>query len=69
MDIPKTRKMSDAERFCYGLRELSVECNLASVNYNMFGITSFQFEDGSSVGGMTAYQEAGIITSIPQVKF
>ena len=61
MDIPKTREMSDAERFCYGLRELSVECNLASVNRNMFGITLFQFEDGSSVGGLAAYREAGII--------
>lgn len=64
MDIPKTREMSDAERFCYGLRELSLECNLTSVNHNMFGITFFQFEDGSSVGGLTAYKEAGIISKI-----
>jgi len=61
MDIPKTREMSDAERFCYGLRELSLECNLTSVNHNMFGITFFEFADGSSVGGLTAYKEAGII--------
>lgn len=53
--------MSDAERFCYGLRELSLECNLVSVDHNMFGITFFEFEDGSSVGGLGAYREAGII--------
>lgn len=61
MDIPKTREMSDAERFCYGLGMLARECNLASVNHNMIGITLFQFEDGSTVGGMRAYMEAGII--------
>ena len=61
MDIPKTREMSDAERFCYGLGMLAIECNLASVTHNMFGITFFEFEDGSSVGGLTAYREAGII--------
>ena len=64
MDIPKTRKMTDAERFCYGLRELSVECNLVSVNRNMFGVTLFQFEDGSTVGGLRAYMEAGIIRNV-----
>ncbi len=64
MDIPKTRKMSDAERFCYGLGMLARECNLASVNYTTFGVSLFQFEDGSSVGGTTAYQEAGIINKI-----
>lgn len=64
MDIPKTREMSDAERFCYGLGMLARECNLASVNHNMFGITFFQFEDGSSVGGLSAYREAGIIRKI-----
>lgn len=64
MDIPKTREMSDAERFCYGLRELSVECNLASVEYNTFGITFYQFGDGSAVGGLRAYREAGIIKKI-----
>lgn len=69
MDIPRTREMSDAERFCYGLGMLARECNLASVNYTALGVSSFQFEDGSSVGGMTAYKEAGIIKYIPQVKF
>lgn len=69
MDIPKTREMSDAERFCYGLGMLARECNLANVKYNAFGVSLFQFKDGSSVGGVTAYKEAGIISSIPQVKF
>jgi hypothetical protein len=62
MDIPKTREMSDAERFCYGLGMLATECNLDSVNYNLYGNIFFQFADGSSVGGLTAYMDAGIIT-------
>lgn len=64
MDIPKTREMSDAERFCYGLGMLARECNLTNVNYNAFGVLLFQFKDRSSVGGLTAYQEAGIINKI-----
>jgi hypothetical protein len=64
MDIPKTREMSDAERFCYGLGMLATECNLASVNHNLYGNIFFQFADGSSVGGLNAYMDAGIIRKI-----
>jgi len=56
--------MSDAERFCYGLGMLARECNLASVEHNLYGNIFFQFEDGSYMGGLTAYVEAGIIKKL-----
>ena len=41
IDIPKTqtRELTDAERFCIGLKELAKECNLTNVRYNNIGIT------------------------------
>ena len=65
MNIPttKTIKLCDAERFCEGLRQLAIECNLDSLNYTGFGVTRFTFKDGSSIGGIRAWIEAGIITT------
>ena len=63
MNIPATKTITlcDAERFVIGLRQLAIECNLVSVKYTKLGVTSFNFKDGSSVGGNGAWIAAGII--------
>ena len=61
MQIPTTRTLCDAERFCIGLKMLAEECNMESVEYMGFGIKKFIFEDGSTVGGMRAFMDAGIV--------
>ena len=61
MQIPTTKQLSDAERFCEGLRLLMSECNLVSTKYNGFGMTQFTFEDGSWMGGLRAFMNAGWI--------
>ncbi len=61
MNIPTTRTLCDAERFCIGLKMLAEECNMNSVKYTGLGITKFIFEDGSTIGGMRAFIDAGII--------
>ena len=61
MNIPTTRTLCDAERFCIGLKMLAEECNMGSIEYNGFGIKKFIFEDGSTVGGMRAFMDAGIV--------
>ena len=61
MQIPTTRTLCDAERFCVGLEMLAKECHMISVEYNGLGIKKFIFEDGSTVGGMRSCMEAGII--------
>ena len=61
MNIPTTRTLYDAERFCIGLKMLAEECNMSSVEYNGLGIMKFIFEDGSIVGGIRAFMDAGII--------
>lgn len=61
LEIPKTKKLCQAERFAEGLRLLSLECGLESLDRNAFGIIGFNFEDGSSVGGLGVWKVAGII--------
>lgn len=61
MQIPTTRTLCDAERFCIGLKMLAEECNLDSVEYMGLGIKKFIFEDGSTMGGMRVFMEAGIV--------
>jgi len=61
MNIPTTRTLCDAERFCIGLKMLAEECNMSSLEYNGFGIIKFIFNDGSTIGGMRAFMEAGIV--------
>ena len=62
MEIPTTRRLSDAERYVEGLKLLAKECNLDIVRYDMIGITKFIFSDGSSIGGMRAFIDAGYVT-------
>lgn len=61
MNIPtqKTITLSQASRFCEGLRLLGQECGLTDIRYNKLGILSYMFNDGSSVGSMRAAIEAG----------
>lgn len=63
MDIPKTKtvKLSQAERFIIGLREIANECGMSGVDYNALGIIKLYFNDGSSVGELRLFREAGII--------
>lgn len=64
MNIPTTKTLSDAERFCIGLRMLAAECNMSKIEYCGLGVKIFRFSDGSSVGGMRAYVEAGLIKNV-----
>ena len=58
---PTDRKWSDVNRFIQGLKDLSERCNLHSVTYNAFGITKFEFADGSSAGGMRVWFDSDVI--------
>lgn len=66
METPKTQtlNLNDAERFCLGLSMLAKECNMSCIKYCEYGVKTFHFSDGSSVGGLMAYIEAGLITKI-----
>lgn len=63
MVIPTTKTVTlcDAERFCEGLKQLAIECNMDSLVYDKIGIISYNFKDGSHVGATRAWKEAGII--------
>ena len=63
MQIPtvKVKNLSQAERFCEGLKMLSEECNVSSITYNRAGFVMFHFNDGSSVAGIRACIEAGLL--------
>ena len=63
MHIPTTttRTLCDAERFCIGLKMLAEECNMSYIDYCGLGIKMFNFCDGSSIGGLRAYVDAGLI--------
>lgn len=63
MEIAKTKTivLSQAERFCEGLKMLSIECGLSTIEYNKVGSLKFHFDDGSSVAGLRACIEAGLI--------
>ena len=61
MNIPTTKTMCEAERFIIGLKMLAAECNMSFIEYNQLGILKFEFGDGSTVGGMRAFMNAGII--------
>ena len=60
-NIPTERKLSQAERFCEGLRLLALECGLHDVTVTGFGPRTFTFNDGSSVGSMRAMFIAGLV--------
>ena len=57
--IPTMRKMSDAERFVWGLRQLAKETNMKSwVSNNVTKtVVSFQFNDGSEAIAVDAMRE------------
>lgn len=63
MEIPKTKviTLSDAERFIEGLKMLVTECNATNIEYNGFGPLRFYFEDGTEVGSIRAFINAGYI--------
>ena len=61
MEIPRTKQLCQAERWVEGLRLLAKECQMSSIRYCALGVTRFEFADGSSIGDMRSYIEAGII--------
>ena len=64
MEIPKemTVQLSEAQRFCIGLKNLAEETGISGYSYNkLFGIFKLEFNDGSSVGMARAWVEAGIL--------
>ena len=64
MEVPRemTVQLSEARRFCIGLKKLAEETGLSSYEYNRsFGILSLEFNDGSSVCMARAWIEAGIL--------
>lgn len=63
MEIPKTKTITlcDAERFIEGLKMLAKECNATNIEYNGFGPLKFIFDDGSEVGSVRAFINAGYI--------
>lgn len=66
MDIPKRviRDLSQSERFCIGLRQLAEECGMSSTDRNGLGMLKFYFDDGSKIGCLQAFYDAGIISSM-----
>lgn len=62
MDIPKTKELCEAERFVEGLKLLAKECKMSNVKYNQLGIISYEFADGSKIGGMAAMRMANIVS-------
>ena len=63
MNIPttKTKTLCQAERFCEGLKMLADECGMTQISHNDLGSMYYYFNDGSSVGGLRAHKEAGLI--------
>jgi len=64
INIPQTttRELSDSERFTVGLRKLAEVCNLESTVYTQLGIRTINFQDGSSIGCLRLFIDAGIIS-------
>lgn len=64
INIPQTttRELSDSERFIVGLRKLAEVCNLQSTVYTPLGINTIKFQDGSSIGCLRLFIDAGIIS-------
>lgn len=60
-DNPNIRAVCGARKFCNGLKTLAHECGMTTITYNKIGIITYKFKDGSSVGGIRAHQEAGLI--------
>ena len=58
--------VDDCIKFCKGLRKLAEECHLYSITCHtvagVFGISCFNFKDGSSVGMKRAVLQAGLLT-------
>ena len=66
MEIPKIQmlNLSEAERFCLGLRMLAEECKMERIEYSLLGVQKLHFADGSSIGELRAYIDAGLLTNI-----
>ena len=54
-------EICDAEKFCSGLKELAAECGLSTIKYSMLGVTSYVFNDGSSISCIEAHKQADLI--------
>lgn len=63
MDIPRkiTVELDQCLRFAIGLKQLADECGMTQIRYSDIGVTTFIFEDGSSIGCLRAFKEAGLI--------
>lgn len=67
MEIPTKEivNLSQARRFCIGLKQLADECGMSSITYNKMGmIITYTFDDGSSVGCYRAHYDAGLVKSL-----
>lgn len=66
MEISKNQTLNllDAERFCLGLKMLAEECNMVKIDSCDFGVKKLYFADGSCIGGLRVYVDAGLITNI-----
>lgn len=53
--------LSDARKFCLGLKKLSKECHMTSIEFSKLAVIGYKFEDGSSVGCIRSHIEAGLI--------
>ena len=63
IEIPDTKliKLCDAEKFVDALRIIGDKCGVKSVTYNKLGIVEFEFNDGSSIGGLRAFIDSGYV--------
>lgn len=63
IEIPDSKviELCDAEKFIDALRIIGDKCGVSEVTYNKFGVVSFKFEDGSSIGGLRAFVDAGYV--------
>lgn len=59
--IPTTKevKLSQADRFIIGFKDLVNECGLTNIIYNQFGIKDYIFEDGSNLHWRKLFTDIG----------
>ena len=51
----------NCEKFCMLLRKIAAECDMTSIDWNKIGVIKLYFDDGSSIGTLRAFKEAGLI--------
>lgn len=62
-EIPddKVIKISEAEKFVECLKIALRECNCSNVSYNKLGPITLEFSDGSSIGCVRMWYNAGLL--------